>query len=86
MVKSLIVALFHLFFFNFKFKSVATSITYPVSGVSTVTVVSGCSLLAGQAPRMVFYASWIDALKHLHENVRFQFKFSLSLIPPNERK
>lgn len=45
----------------------ANSVTYPLSVVSTVCSISGSQLVAGQPPKMLVYASWIDAFKHLYE-------------------
>lgn len=46
----------------------ASSVTYPLSVVSTVSSISGSALIAGRPPRMALYASWIDVFKHLYEN------------------
>jgi hypothetical protein len=51
------------------YKTVSSSITYPLSVVSTVSTVSGSGLLAGSYPKMVYHASWIEAFKNLYENV-----------------
>jgi len=46
---------------------ISNTITYPLSVISTVSCVSGTSLLAGQPPRMLVYPSWIDVFKHLYD-------------------
>lgn len=46
---------------------IASSVTYPLSLVSTVSTISGSAILAGQPPRMLVYASWIDVFRHLYE-------------------
>lgn len=48
--------------------TVSSSITYPLSVVSTVSTVSGSGLLAGSYPKMVYHASWLDAFRNLYEN------------------
>lgn len=45
----------------------ASSVTYPVSLVSTVSSISGANILAGQPPRMPLYKSWIDVYKRHYE-------------------
>jgi len=46
----------------------ANMITYPLSLVSTVTCISGSSLIAGQPPKMHVYVNWTEAFKHLRDN------------------
>lgn len=46
----------------------ATSITYPLSVVTTVSCVSGSSLAAAVPPKMPMYNSWIGVFKHLYES------------------
>lgn len=46
----------------------SSSVTYPLSLVSTVSSVSGCQLIAGQPPRIQYYKSWIDVFKQHYEN------------------
>lgn len=46
----------------------ASSVTYPISLVSTVSTISGSQLIAGQPPRMPKYKSWIDIFKYHYEN------------------
>lgn len=46
----------------------ANSITYPLSVVTTVSCVSGSSLVAGRPPKMPIYNSWIGVFKHLYES------------------
>jgi len=46
---------------------VASSVTYPLSLVSTVSTISGSALVAGRPPRMAVYASWIDVFRNLYE-------------------
>ncbi len=53
----------------FIFKLVSSSITYPLSLVSTVSCVAGSGIVAGQPPRMRIYNSWIDIFQHLYETV-----------------
>lgn len=43
----------------------ASSITYPLSLVSTVSSISGSSIMAARPPRMPAYSTWIDVFKHL---------------------
>jgi len=52
------------------FKLVASSITYPLSVVSTISCVSGSSLVAARPPKMPLYSSWVDVLRHLSRSVR----------------
>lgn len=47
----------------------SNAITYPLAVISTVSCVSGSTLIAGQPPRMLIYSSWIDVFKHLYETV-----------------
>ena len=49
------------------------SITYPLSVVTSVSCISGSSLLAGRPPKMPLYKSWVEVFKHLYENVYFIF-------------
>jgi len=46
----------------------ASSITYPLAVVTTVSCVSGCSLVAGRPPKMPTYNSWLGIFKHLMES------------------
>lgn len=46
----------------------ANSITYPLTVVTTVSCVSGSSLVAGLPPKMPMYNSWIGVFKHLYES------------------
>jgi len=55
---------------------VSNSITYPLSVVSTVSCVSGSSLIAGRPPRMMIYPSWLDVFKHLYETDQLNRGFS----------
>lgn len=45
-----------------------SSVTYPLSLVSTVSSINGSSLIAGRPPRMAMYTSWMECFKHLYEN------------------
>lgn len=44
------------------------SITYPLSVVTSVSCISGSTLLAGRPPKMPLYKSWVEVFKHLYEN------------------
>ncbi|RNA18405.1 mitochondrial carrier -like protein [Brachionus plicatilis] len=46
---------------------IANSVTYPLSLVSSISCISGSSIMAARPPRMALYASWIDVFKHLYD-------------------
>lgn len=46
----------------------ASSVTYPISLVSTVSSISGSQLIAGQPPRMPRYKSWVEVFKVHYES------------------
>lgn len=46
----------------------ASSVTYPMNLVSTVSSVSGSKLIASQPPRMPTYKSWIEVFKQHYEH------------------
>jgi len=50
-------------------KLFASSVSYPMSLVSTVSSINGSQLIAAQPPRMPIYKSWIDVFKHHYESV-----------------
>lgn len=45
----------------------ASSVTYPLSVVSSVSAISGANLVASRPPKMKAYATWIDVFWHLYE-------------------
>lgn len=46
----------------------ASSITYPLAVITTVSCISGSTLVAGQPPKMPIYNSWLGIFKHLMES------------------
>lgn len=44
----------------------SSTITYPISVVSSVSIVAGSGLVAGQPPKMPLYKSWIEIFKDLN--------------------
>lgn len=46
----------------------ASSLTYPLQLVSSVSSISGSQLIAAQPPRMAVYKSWIDVFKQHYES------------------
>lgn len=50
----------------------ASSVTYPLSLVSTISSIGGSHLIAGQPPMAKNYKSWIEVFKHYYENNQFK--------------
>lgn len=55
-------------FINMGSALLASSITYPLAVVTTVSCVAGSSLTAATPPKMPIYNSWIGVFKHLYES------------------